>query len=69
MRPVVSLWRAGHRLPSDPVAAALARRKYLGIELEQHYCDHAVKRLAGVARYASSHRGRSMTSNEIITDA
>ena len=33
------------------VAAAFAGRDYLGIELEQHYCDHARRRLAGAARY------------------
>ncbi len=30
------------------VAAALNGRDYIGIELEQHYCDHANRRLAGV---------------------
>ena len=33
------------------VAAALAGRDYLGIELERKYCDLAVRRLEGVARF------------------
>jgi DNA modification methylase len=36
---------------SSLVAAALAGRHYLGIELEDRYCNLARKRLAGVARY------------------
>jgi len=36
---------------STPVAAALARRRYIGIELEAKYCRHAEKRLNGVARH------------------
>jgi len=36
---------------SVPVAAALAGRRYAGIELEERYCALARKRLAGVARY------------------
>lgn len=36
---------------STSVAAALCRRRYLGIELEGQYCLHAEKRLAGVARH------------------
>jgi site-specific DNA-methyltransferase (adenine-specific) len=36
---------------SSLVAAALLRRQYIGIELEQQYCAHAQRRLAGVARY------------------
>lgn len=39
---------------STLVAAALARRRYLGIELEGKYCDLAGKRLAGVARFLNS---------------
>ena len=38
---------------STAVAAALSGRRYLGIELEEHYCDHARNRLAGVERYLS----------------
>ena len=33
------------------VAAALAGRRYLGVELEERYCDLARNRLAGVARF------------------
>ncbi len=36
---------------SSLVAAALLRRQYIGIELEQKYCDHARRRLAGVTSY------------------
>ena len=35
---------------STSVAAALNGRRYVGIELEPRYCDHARKRLAGVER-------------------
>jgi DNA modification methylase len=37
---------------STAVAAALSGRRYIGIELEGAYCNHARARLAGVARYA-----------------
>jgi DNA modification methylase len=36
---------------STAVAAALTRRRYLGIELEEPYCTLARTRLAGVERY------------------
>jgi DNA modification methylase len=36
---------------STSVAAALAKRRYIGIELEQKYCQLAEKRLAGVGRH------------------
>lgn len=36
---------------STSVAAALAGRRYLGIELEQRYCEVARTRLQGVMRY------------------
>jgi site-specific DNA-methyltransferase (adenine-specific) len=36
---------------SSLVAAALLRRQYVGIELEEKYCDHARRRLAGVTRH------------------
>lgn len=35
------------------VAAALAGRRYLGIELEARYCELARKRVAGAVRYLS----------------
>lgn len=36
---------------STAVAAALSGRHYVGIELEDHYCQHARRRLVGVQRY------------------
>jgi site-specific DNA-methyltransferase (adenine-specific) len=36
---------------STAVAAALARRDYLAIELERKYCNHARRRLSAIARY------------------
>jgi adenine-specific DNA-methyltransferase len=36
---------------SSLVAAALLRRDYIAIELEQKYCEHARRRLDGVTRY------------------
>lgn len=36
---------------STSVAAALNSRQYLGIELDDGYCQHARHRLAGVTRY------------------
>jgi site-specific DNA-methyltransferase (adenine-specific) len=41
---------------SSLVAAALLRRQYIGIELEQKYCDHARRRLAGVTRHLAMPR-------------
>jgi DNA modification methylase len=39
---------------STSVAAALTGRRYLGIELEQEYVEHARRRLAGVERARAS---------------
>lgn len=39
---------------STLVSAALLNRRYLGIELEPHYCQLAEKRLAGVTRHMSA---------------
>ncbi len=36
---------------STCVAAALAGRRYLGVELEARYCEHARRRLAGAQRF------------------
>jgi site-specific DNA-methyltransferase (adenine-specific) len=38
---------------STAVAAALADRRYCGIEIEESYCDLARKRLAGAQRYTA----------------
>jgi hypothetical protein len=48
---------------SSLVAAALLRRQYIGIELEQNYCDNARRRIAGVTRYLSIPR-RDSTREE-----
>ena len=45
---------------SSLVAAALAGRDYLGIELEERYCAHARKRLAGVGRYRAAKQQKSL---------
>jgi hypothetical protein len=37
----------------DSVSAALAGRRYLGIELKEKYCRLAERRLAGVERFVS----------------
>jgi adenine-specific DNA-methyltransferase len=59
LQPVIQAFTQPGALVLDPfsgsgstsVAAALAKRRYIGIELEQRYCQVAKKRLAGVARH------------------
>ena len=59
LKPIIEAFTKAGDVVLDPfagsgsslVAAALLRRQYIGIELEQKYCDHARRRLAGVARY------------------
>ena len=59
LRPIIEAFSKPGDLVLDPfsgsgsslVAAALLGRNYLGIELEQRYCDLARRRLAGVTRY------------------
>jgi len=66
LRPLVETFSKPGDLVLDPfsgsgstsVAAALAGRNYLGIELEPGYCVYARKRLAGVSRV----HGRSDSS-------
>lgn len=41
---------------SSLIAAALLHRRYIGIELEEKYCDLARRRLAGVTRYLATPR-------------
>jgi DNA modification methylase len=41
---------------SSLIAAALLQRRYIGIELEEKYCDLARRRLAGVERYLATPR-------------
>jgi DNA modification methylase len=36
-------------------------RRYIGIELEQKYCDHARRRLAAVTRYLAIPPARTTT--------
>lgn len=59
LKPIIEAFTKAGDVVLDPfagsgsslVAAALLRRQYIGIELEQKYCDHARRRLAGVERY------------------
>jgi site-specific DNA-methyltransferase (adenine-specific) len=44
---------------SNLVAAALLRRQYIGIELEQEYCDLARRRLKGVERLLGTYAGKA----------
>ena len=58
LKPVIEAFTQPGDLVLDPfsgsgstsVAAAFSKRRYIGIELEQKYCQSAEKRLAGVAR-------------------
>jgi site-specific DNA-methyltransferase (adenine-specific) len=59
LRPLVEAFSRPGDLVLDPfagsgstaVAATLSGRRYVGIELEVHYCHHARRRLAGVQRH------------------
>jgi adenine-specific DNA-methyltransferase len=61
LRPLIESFTRPGELVLDPfagsgstcVAAALAGRRYCGIELEERYCDHACRRLDGVAPIAA----------------
>lgn len=61
IRPIIEAFTKAGDVVLDPfagsgsslVAAALLRRQYIGVELEQKYCEHARRRIAGVARYLS----------------
>jgi site-specific DNA-methyltransferase (adenine-specific) len=59
LRPIIEAFTKAGDVILDPfagsgsslVAAALLQRQYIGIELEQKYCELARRRLASVARY------------------
>ena len=61
LKPVIQAFRQPGAVVLDPfsgsgstsVAAALAKRRYIAIELERQYCQPAEKRLAGVARHTA----------------
>jgi adenine-specific DNA-methyltransferase len=61
LRPLIESFTRPGELVLDPfagsgstcVAAALTGRRYCGIELEERYCDHACRRLDGVAPIAA----------------
>jgi DNA modification methylase len=62
LRPIIEAFTKTGDVVLDPfagsgsslVASALLRRRYIGIELEQKYCDISRRRLAGVTRYLAS---------------
>jgi DNA modification methylase len=69
LRPVIEAFTKAGDVVLDPfagsgsslVASALLRRQYIGIELEQKYCEVSQRRLAGVTRYLAIPR-RSLAS-------
>ena len=62
LRPIIEAFTKPGDLVLDPfagsgsslIAAALQQRRYIGIELEEKYCDLARRRLAGVERYLAA---------------
>lgn len=61
LKPVIEAFTAPGETVLDPfagsgstlAAAAMLRRKYIGIELEEKYCRHIERRLKGVERWLS----------------
>lgn len=61
LKPVIGAFCPPDGLVLDPfcgsgstaVAASLTGRRYIGIEIDPRYCDHARRRVAGVARYTA----------------
>ncbi|HEY4359722.1 MAG TPA: DNA methyltransferase [Bryobacteraceae bacterium] len=70
LRPIIRAFSKPGETVLDPfagsgsslVAAALLGRNYLGIELEQKYCDLAQRRLGGVARYQHQEARQEISS-------
>jgi len=64
LKPIIEAFTKAGDIVLDPfagsgsglIAAALLHRRYIGIELEQKYCDLARRRLAGVERYLTTPR-------------